>query len=107
TPPCSPNVDVGLIVLHHHDGNEWFTTASMGPTINGPTLWYQSSDRKVYAINAISGKEVLNFTDFTGLSMVPGNSPTSVYHSDGPADVVIDQQRGILVSSIDAETASN
>ncbi len=95
------------VTLHSHDGNEWFTTAPIGSAITGPTLWYQGQDHVVYAINALTGKLALNFTDFTGRSMVPGDSPTSTYHSVGASNILIDQKRGILVSSIDAEISAD
>ena len=101
-----PQGAVGLLVLHHHDGNELFTTASFA-SVSGPTLWYQAADRKVYAINAITGKEDLNFSTFTGRGMVPGDGSGSTYRSDGPANIIIDQTRGILVSSIDAESSAD
>jgi hypothetical protein len=93
--------------LHSHDGNEWFSTATFGSGVSGPTLWLQGQNFVVYAINALSGKQELNFTDFTGLSMVAGNSPTSIYHDVGASNIVIDAQRGILVSGHDAEAAAN
>jgi glucose dehydrogenase len=101
-----PQGAVDLLVLHHHDGNELFTTGTFA-AVSGPTLWYQAADRKVYAVNAITGKEELNFTTFTGRSMVPGDGSGSTYRSDGPANIVIDQTRGILVSSIDAESSAD
>jgi glucose dehydrogenase len=106
--PLAPNQTqgeaTGPVPLHSHDGNEWFTTASFaaGP-VSGPTLWWQGQNNHVYAINAISGKEVLNFSDFTGLSMVAGNSPQSIYNGIGASNIVINQQLGILVSGHDAE----
>ncbi len=95
------------IALHSHDGNEWFTTATFGSGVSGPTIWLQGQNFVVYAINALSGKQELNFTDFTGLSMVSGNSPTSLYHQVGASNIVIDQRTGILVSGHDAETSSD
>jgi len=93
--------------LHSHDGNEWFTTATFGAGVSGPTLWLQGQNFRVYALNAISGTLELNFTDFTGLSMVSGNSPTSVYHQVGASNILIDQKAGILVSGHDAEGPAN
>jgi hypothetical protein len=93
----------GPLPLHSHDGNEWFSTATFGSGVHGPTLWLQGQDNRVYAINAITGKQELNFTDFTGLAMVPGNNPQSIYNGIGASNIVIDQQRGILVSGHDAE----
>jgi len=94
----------GPVPLHDHDGNEWFTTASFaaGP-VSGPTLWYQGENNRVYAINAITGKFELNFSDFTGLNMVAGNNPQSIYNGIGASNIVINQKLGVLVSAHDAE----
>ena len=94
----------GPVPLHDHDGNEWFTTASFaaGP-VSGPTLWFQGENNHVYAISAITGKQELNFSDFTGLNMVAGNNPQSIYNGIGASNIVINQQLGILVSGHDAE----
>jgi len=105
--PLAANQTVGQatgpVPLHSHDGNEWFTTATFGAGISGPTLWYQGQNNRVYAINAITGKQELNFSDFTGLSMVAGNNPQSIYNGIGASNIVINQQLGILVSGHDAE----
>src|SRR3984885_4511285 len=93
----------GPLPLHSHDGNEWFTTATFGAGVSGPTLGFQGMNNLVYAINAISGKEELNFSDFTGLSMVAGNNPQSIYNGVGASNIVINQQLGVLVSGHDAE----
>jgi len=93
----------GPLSLYTHDGNEWFTTATFGSGVSGPTLWQQGDDYVVYALDALNGKLELNFTDFTGLSMVPGNSPTSVYNGIGASNILIDPTRGVLVTGHDAE----
>jgi hypothetical protein len=93
----------GPLPLHSHDGNEWFTTATFGSGVTGPTLWYQGQNNRVYAINAITGKEALNFSDFTGLNMVAGNNPQSIYNGIGASNIVINERLGILVSGHDAE----
>ncbi len=109
--PLAPNQTAGEgsgpIALHSHDGNEWFTTASFASGVSGPTLWFQGQNNRVYAVNSLTGKEELNFSDYTGLAMVKGNSPTSVYNGAGASNIVINQQLGILVSGHDAEGASN
>jgi hypothetical protein len=94
----------GPVPIHSHDGNEWFTTASFaaGP-VSGPTLWFQGENNRVYAISAITGKQELNFTDFTGLDMVAGNNPQSIYNGIGASNIVINEKLGILVSGHDAE----
>src|ERR1022692_1992115 len=88
----------GPLPLHSHDGNEWFSTATFASGVSGPTLWYQGQDNRVYALNALTGKQELNFTDFTGLAMVPGNNPQSIYSGAGASDIIINQQVGILVT---------
>jgi len=93
----------GPLPLHSHDGNEWFSTATFGSGVSGPTLWFQGMNNVVYAINAITGKESLNFSDFTGLNMVAGNNPQSVYNGVGASNIVINEKLGILVSGHDAE----
>ena len=94
----------GPIQLHHHDGNEWFTTSTFGSGVSGPTYWMQGENNRVYAINALTGKEEMNFSDFTGLSMVAGNNPQSVYNAVGASNIVINEKLGVLVSGHDAET---
>jgi len=106
--PLAPNQTAGQatgpVPLHNHDGNEWFTTATFGAGVSGPTYWFQGQNNRVYAINAISGKEELNFSDFTGLSMVAGNNPQSIYNGIGASNIVINEKLGVLVSGHDAET---
>jgi len=93
----------GPVPLHSHDGNEWFTTATFGAGVSGPTLWFQGQNNHVYAISAINGKEELNFSDFTGLNMVAGNNPQSIYNGIGASNIVINEKLGVLVSGHDAE----
>jgi len=106
--PLAPNQTQGQgsgpIALHSHDGNEWFTTAIFASGVSGPTLWFQGQNNRVYAINSLTGHEELNFSDYTGLSMVAGNNPLSIYNGIGASNIVINQQLGILVSGHDAET---
>ncbi len=84
------------IALHLHDGSEQFTTQLFGGT---PTLWYAAPDLKVYAINALTGAYELNFTYFTGMGMVQGNSPTAIESPIAP-NLLVDQSRGIVITSI-------
>ncbi|HEV2389780.1 MAG TPA: PQQ-binding-like beta-propeller repeat protein, partial [Nitrososphaerales archaeon] len=93
----------GPLPLHSHDGNEWFSTATFGAGVSGPTLWFQGMNNLVYAINALTGKQELNFSDFTGLNMVAGNNPQSIYNGIGASNIVINEKLGILVSGHDAE----
>jgi glucose dehydrogenase len=100
-------LDSGKLGLHSHDGNEAFTTATFNSAVSGPTLWEQGQDYRVYAINALTGKVEMNFTDFTGDSMVPGNNPGSIYHAVGASNILIDSKRDILITGHDAESDSD
>jgi len=99
--PVLPNSTVGhgtgAVSLHLHDGDQQFTTKLFG---NTPTLWYAADDQKVYAVNALNGKYELNFSVFSGVNSVAGNNPGSVYHSLGAANILVDQNKGILISSM-------
>ena len=109
--PLAPNQTVGegtgSVLIHAHDGSETFTTATFGSGVAGPTFWFQGGNNRVYAIDALNGKEELNFSDFTGLNMVPGNSPTSVYLGAGASNIAINQQLGILVNSQGSRSNAN
>jgi glucose dehydrogenase len=89
-------LSVGSLTLHAHDGAEQWTTSLFNHT---PTLWLQAANQKVYAIDGLNGAYELNFSDYTGLNMVQGNSPTSVYNPGGVSNILVDQARGILISS--------
>ncbi len=109
--PLAPNQTLGEasgpVLVHAHDGTEMFTTASFGSGVNGPTFWFQAGNNRVYALNAISGQEELNFSDYTGLNMVPGNNPASIYNPGGVSNIAINQQLGILVNSMGAATSAD
>jgi glucose dehydrogenase len=96
-------LDSGTLTLHSHDGNEAFTTAHINSAVSGPTLWLQGQDYRIYAISAVTGKAEMNFTDFTGDAMVPGNNPGSIYHAVGASNILIDQAKDILITGHDAE----
>ncbi len=100
----SAGTNTGALTLHAHDGTEQFTTSLFNHT---PTLWFQGADQKVWAVKALTGAYELNFTTFSGLSMVQGNSPTSTYHGVGAANILIDEKRGILISSHGAELSAD
>jgi len=94
--------------LHHHDGSAWFTTATFGSGVSGPTLWFQSTDSvHIVALNALTGKEELNFTDFSGFNGattgIVGNSPTSFYDSLGASNLVVNSAKGIAITGRDGE----
>ena len=97
----------GGVGIHEHDGTEAFTTATFASGVQGPTFWFQAGNDRVYAVNAITGKEEMNFTDYTGLSMVAGNNPVSTYSTIGASNIVIDSQLGLLVNSMDQGIAMN
>ena len=103
--PMTLNITVGTktgsLALHNHDGTEQYTTATIG-AISGPTLWYHDGANRVWAFNALTGKPLLNFTDFV-FSTIDGNSPTSYYNGVGASNILIDQKRGILISGHQAE----
>lgn len=102
--PILPNSTAGItgisgIALHLHDGSEQYTTKPMGNAITGPTLWYAAPGLKIWAINALTGAYELNFTYFTGMNMVQGNSPTSIESPIAP-NVLVDQDRGVVITSV-------
>jgi hypothetical protein len=95
----------GAVLIHAHDGTETFTTATFGSGVSGPTFWFQGGNNEVYAIDALSGKQELNFSDYTGLAMVPGNNPESIYNPAGASNISINPQLGILVNSMGSATS--
>src|SRR5438309_11782 len=98
--PIFPNSTAGrgsgALSLHLHDGNEAFTTKLFNHT---PTWWISADDQKVYAINALNGNYELNFTIFNGVNTVAGNSPGAVYHWLGATNVLVDENKGIAITS--------
>jgi outer membrane protein assembly factor BamB len=106
--PLLPNSTAGRgtgpISLHFHDGNEWFTTKLFAGT---PTMWIGAPDQKVYAINVLNGKILLNFTYFTGIATISGNNPGAQYTGAGSSNIAVDEQRGIVITSIVSATSSN
>src|SRR4029077_9982590 len=97
TPNSTAGLGAGALSLHLHDGNEQFTTKLFG---NTPTWWISADDLKVYAINALTGAYQLNFSDFDGVKTVAGNNPGSVYHGTGTTNLLVDQNRGIVITSV-------
>jgi glucose dehydrogenase len=99
--PLTPNSTLGhgtgALSLHLHNGNQQYTSKLFG---NTPTLWYAADDQKIYAINALNGKYELNFSIFDGIGTVAGNNPGSVYTGVGAANLLVDQNKGILISSV-------
>jgi len=96
TPNSTAGKGVGAVSLHLHDGNEQFTTKLFG---NTPTWWISADDLKVYAINALTGKIMLNWSIFDGVNTVAGNSPGALYHGIGSTNVLVDQNKGIAITS--------
>ena len=106
--PLTPNSTLGhgtgALTLHLHNGNQQYTTKLFG---NTPTWWIAADDQKVYAINALNGKYELNFSVFDGINTVAGNNPGAVYTGVGASNVLIDQNKGILISSVVSAFAAN
>jgi outer membrane protein assembly factor BamB len=96
TPNSTAGLGVGPVFLHLHDGNEQFTTSLFNHT---PTWWISADDQKVYAINALNGKFELNFTQFGGVNTVSGNNPGALYHGAGATNLLVDQNKGIVITS--------
>jgi glucose dehydrogenase len=106
--PLFPNSTAGMhsgtVTLHMHDGNEAYTTSLFNHT---PAYWIQGADNRAWAFNALTGAVLLNFSDYTGLSMVPGNNPVDVYNGVSTSNLLINEQLGIMITSHDAESISN
>src|SRR5216683_3264374 len=104
--PVLPNSTAGHgtgpVSLHLHDGNEWFTTSLFNHT---PAFWVAAADQKIYGLNALTGKIILNFTYFTGISTIAGNNPGALY--SGHAGLLVDQQRGIVITSINSGSSAD
>jgi glucose dehydrogenase len=90
----------GSITAHAHDGSEEYTTGTFASGVSGPTFWFEGGNARAYAIDAVNGKEELNFSTYTGLNMVAGNSPDATYSTLPASNIVISEQTGILVSSM-------
>ncbi|MDA4118235.1 MAG: PQQ-binding-like beta-propeller repeat protein [Thaumarchaeota archaeon] len=104
--PIFPNSTAShgvTLSLHTHDGDVAFTTSLFNHT---PTFWLSASDQKVYALNALTGKIILNFTDFTGCVTIAGNNPNCV-EGGTPTNLLVDQQRGIVITSVMSGSAAN
>jgi glucose dehydrogenase len=96
---------IGALALHHHNGNVQFTTALFNHT---PTFWVSATDWKVYAINAFTGKFELNFSIFDGPQTVQGTHTGAQYGGGvGAANLLVDQNRGILISSAVSPASPN
>ena len=98
--PVLPNSTAGHSIaggvsLHLHDGNEYFTTKLFG---NTPAFWVSAADQKIYALNALNGKIILNFTDFAGVNTIAGDNPTAI-QTGTATNLLVDQQRGIVITS--------
>jgi hypothetical protein len=88
---------VADIQLHEHDGSMQYTCCTLfGGT---PTLWIAASDLKIYAVDAFTGSIELNFTYFTGVNNVAGDSPEASQLEIAP-NILVDQSRGIAITSI-------
>jgi outer membrane protein assembly factor BamB len=97
TPNSTAGKGLGTLSLHLHDDNEQFTTKLFG---NTPTFWIAAGDEKVYALSALNGQYELNFSIFDGPKTVDGNNPGALYHTNSAAGILVDQNRGIVVTSV-------
>lgn len=109
TIPLTLNSSRGLygggLGLHIHQGPQAFTTANFGWNSGAPLYWLVASNENVYAINALTGKYVMNFSVWHGMSDVSGNSPTSTYSAQ--MNILIDSQRGILIDGMESTSQAN
>ncbi len=103
-PNSTAGKGTGSISLHLHNGNVQFSTALFNHT---PTFWVGADDMKVYAINALSGKYELNFSVFDGVNTVAGTHLGAQYTGVGVANILVDQNKGILISSVVSASSPN
>jgi len=94
---------VGGVSLHIHDGVEQFTTSLFNHT---PTYWISAANYYVYAINALNGNYELNFSDFGGTNTIPGNNPVAVDPGFSITNILVDQNRGIVISSVESGSSA-
>jgi hypothetical protein len=88
---------VADVQLHEHDGSMQYTCCALfGGT---PTLWIAAPDLKVYAVDMLTGSIEMNFTYFTGVNNVPGDSPEASQLEIAP-NILVDQSTGIAITSI-------
>jgi len=59
-----PAMGAGATTLLLRDGNQAFTTATIGTKITVPTYWVSEPDHVVWAMNAATGAIEMNFTDY-------------------------------------------
>src|SRR5712664_341957 len=102
TPNSTSGLGIGGLFLHLHNGAQQFTTKLFG---NTPAYWIAANDQKVYALNALNGKYLLNFSIFTGVGNIAGNNPGSVYSGISP-NILVDQNKGIVITSIGSPFSS-
>jgi glucose dehydrogenase len=107
--PLTLNSTIGTgspLALHTHDGNEQWTTSLFNHT---PALWFLAENNQVYALDALNGSVLLNFTTFTGPQSLglQGNSPTSTYEEAGEPNILVSQAQGILITSHGNELYAN
>jgi len=101
---------IGALALHHHNGNVQFTTrwTAPGQSAAVPTFWISATDWKVYAINALNGKYLLNFSIFDGPQTVQGTHTGAQYGGGvGAANLLLDQNRGLVISSAVSPSSPN
>jgi len=109
----------GSIILHFHQGANAYTTSLFGGT---PAYWVAAPNRVIYVMNAQTGASILNFSFFNpggsgvnsagkpyqlqGDPAVQGNNPNTVY-GHYTADIVVDQSRGIVITSMLSSSSNN
>ena len=110
TPNSTAGRGIGAVGLHHHDGSAQFTTkwTAPGQSVAVPTFWIAATDWKVYAINALNGKYLLNFSIFDGVQTVQGTHTGAQYGGGvGAANLLVDQNRGLVISSAVSPASPN
>jgi len=95
-------------VGHYHPDAEAFTTTLFGGT---PALWLSALNRYIYVMNAQTGANILNFSywnstvAYSGDPAIQGSNPNTIYGSQH--GVVVDQTRGIVITSITSSSSNN
>ncbi len=108
--PLRANSTVGMgagnINLHFHQGEQTYTAGASTIMGGKPTYWISAPDHVIYGIDALTGKLVMNFSYWHGISDVAGNSPTSVY-AGLASNIVFDTKRGIMLTGMLSASRSN
>ncbi|HXW36792.1 MAG TPA: PQQ-binding-like beta-propeller repeat protein [Nitrososphaerales archaeon] len=108
--PYGPNAtdafNGGGSLVHFH--NSAIVLSTNSTLLGGPTIWWAANNYHVYALDAELGTVKLTFADLNGTDAnhfgITGNEGT--YSTISPA-LVLDQRRGILITSASGTSASN